>query len=114
MPTDFPEFETNRVFYDSRNFPRGFSRSGDFSLKEAELLTRYGALLSDLTQGRMAPANPAQERLLAVTQGQADAEHPLEKVWAKYLGKTSRPIVRYSCAMSSSDGDYYVDDTSDL
>lgn len=114
MKTDFPEFETNRAFYDSRNFPRGFSRSGDFSLREAELLTRYGALLNDLSQGRMTPANPAQERLLAVVQGQAEAEHTLEKLWLKYLGKTSRPTIRYSCAMSSSDGDFYADDTSDL
>lgn len=112
--TNFPEFETNRVFYDSRHFPRGFSRSGDFSLKEAELLTRYGALLNDLTQGRMAPGNPAQVRLVAVAQGQAGAESALEKVWEKYLGKTSRPTIRYSCAMSSSEGDTYVDDSSDL
>lgn len=114
MPTDFPEFEINRTFYDSRNFPRGFSRSGDFSLKEAELLTRYGALLNDLTLGKRTPANPAQEHLLAVAQGQADAEHVLEKLWTKYLAKTSRPTVRYSCAMSSADGDFYADDTSDL
>lgn len=112
--TDFPEFETNRVFYDSRRFPRGFSRSGDFSLKEAELLTRYGALLNDLTQGRMAPANPAQARLVEVTQGQTTAESALEKVWDKYLSKTSRPTIRYSCAMSSSEGETYVDDSSDL
>lgn len=113
MQSNFPEFETNRAFFDNRYFPRGFSRSGDFSLKEADLLTRYGALLNDLAQGRMAPATDAQARFLEVVQGQAEATHVLEKLWIKYLGKTTRPAIRYSCA-TSSDSDYYVEDTSDL
>lgn len=114
MKTDFPEFETHRVFYDNRNYPRGFNRSGEFSLREAGLLSRYGALLSDLTQGKMQPANDAQARFVEVLGGKVEAEHDLEKLWLKYQSKTLRPTVRYSCAISASEGDAYVDDSSDL
>lgn len=110
MQAEFAEFTCNRAFYDNKHYPRGFSRSGDFSLKEAQVLTRYGSLLNSLMEGKVAPANEYQSHFVQVTRGEAAPEHPLEKLWLKYLDKVSRPIVRYSCSMAASEGDYTSDE----
>ncbi|MFE8072676.1 DUF413 domain-containing protein [Marinobacteraceae bacterium S3BR75-40.1] len=114
MHSQYSEFETNRAFFDDRRFPRGFARSGEFTLKEAELLTKHGALLKDLTEGRLAPSNAAQKHFLSVVEGAAEAEHPLEKVWLKYLGLTTRRVIRFSCSTPASEGDYSHDSLSDF
>jgi len=111
---EYPEFASNRVFYDNINFPRGFNRSGDFTLKEAELLARHGAMLNDLGHGRLTPTNPAQAHLLEVVQGYAEPETELERVWLKYLMRTRKPVLRYTCATGTLENDHWVEDSSDL
>ena len=110
MQAEFAEFECNRAFYDNKHYPRGFSRSGDFTLKEAQVLTRHGVLLNQLMEGKAQPANDAQTHFTQVVRGEATAEHPLEKLWLKYLDKVRHPIIRYSCSMAASDGDYVSDE----
>jgi len=110
MQPEFAEFTCSRAFYDNKHYPHGFSRSGDFTLKEAQGLTRYGVLLNNLMEGRLVPANEHQSHFIQVMRGEAEAEHPLEKLWLKYLDKVRRPIVRYSCSTASSDGGDFVSD----
>ena len=38
-------FVSQRQFYDDQNFPRGFSRSGNFTLLEASILEQHGIVL---------------------------------------------------------------------
>jgi len=38
-------FVSQRQFYDDQNFPRGFSRSGNFTLLEASILEQHGVVL---------------------------------------------------------------------
>lgn len=107
MQAEFSDFSCKRAFFDTKHYPRGFNRSGDFSMKEAQLLSNHGVLLNELTLGKVAPSNPAQERLLKVLQGELPADNLLEKVWVKYLEKTTRPSIRYSCSAPASEGGDY-------
>jgi hypothetical protein len=44
-------------FFDNKKFPRGFGKSGDFTLVEADLLTTYGETLNSLQHGELEPEN---------------------------------------------------------
>lgn len=108
------DFETNRLFYNDRRFPRGFARSGEFTLKEADLLTKHGALLNDLSEGRLEPANAAQARFVAVVRGELEPESALEKVWTKYLGLTTKRVIRFSCSTPAAEADYAAEGVAEF
>lgn len=101
-------------FQDFRNYPYGFSRSGDFSLKESQTLEQYGRLAAALADDLIAPETEQETRLQAVIRGELEAESPLEKVWMKYQKRINRPHVRALSAKSTSDDsdddDVIVDD----
>ncbi|VDR30598.1 Uncharacterized protein conserved in bacteria [Raoultella terrigena] len=40
-------FMTTNRFFDNKNYPRGFSRHGDFTIKEAQLLEQHGYALTN-------------------------------------------------------------------
>ncbi|AIN20075.1 hypothetical protein DJ57_3543 [Yersinia rochesterensis] len=42
-------FITTNRFFDNKHYPRGFSRHGDFTIKEAQLLERHGYAFNELT-----------------------------------------------------------------
>lgn len=80
-------FEASSPFYDDKNFPRGFSKSGEFTILESELLQKYGRTLLCIAEGERTPSSPEEERFLKVCRSSAKAISPLEKVWIKYLEK---------------------------
>ena len=47
-------FDTAKKFFDDRNFPRGFTRSGDFTRSQASILETLGMALKDLHEGHRA------------------------------------------------------------
>lgn len=105
-------FERSRLFFDDANFPHGFNKSGDFTIKESQLLSSYGSLLQDLHVGKCSANNQIQERFVEVCQGLAAPESPMEKVWMKYLDKSNRksmiPRMRFSANDALVVG--YIDD----
>jgi uncharacterized protein YifE (UPF0438 family) len=81
---------TNR-FFDPKNYPRGFSRHGDLTIKEADLLERYGNAFKELDEGKRNPVNEEEVKFVAVCRGECEAETELEKVWLKYLKHINKP-----------------------
>lgn len=77
-------FVANRRFFDDRNFPRGFTRSGRFTLAEGNLLEKHGLAMQELEQGVRQPANDEEQRFLLVCRGEAEANTVYEKTWLKY------------------------------
>ncbi|MCT8125664.1 MAG: DUF413 domain-containing protein [Alishewanella aestuarii] len=77
-------FVANRRFFDDRNFPRGFTRSGRFTLAEGNLLEKHGLAMQELEQGVRQPANDEEQRFLLVCRGEAEASTVYEKTWLKY------------------------------
>ena len=51
-------------FYDDVHFPHGFSKSGDFTIADAELLSCIGQRLLMLEQGTAIPENKVEEQFI--------------------------------------------------
>ncbi|MCC5854265.1 MAG: DUF413 domain-containing protein [Idiomarina sp.] len=98
-----------KPFNDFRNYPYGFSRSGDFSIRESDVLLHYGCLITALVNGELAPETDEDKALLAVATGAKEAETVVEKAWVKYLGRINRPKVGSMYGRSKvveDDGDF--------
>ena len=48
-------FSVTRRFFDDKNYPRGFSRHGDYTIKESQVLEQYGQAFKALDLGERKP-----------------------------------------------------------
>lgn len=112
MNLEVEGFQPSRLFFDDDNFPHGFNKCGDFTVRESDLLVKFGSIMRDLHTGKCQPDNPAQARFIDICQGKNTAESPLEKVWLKYLDLIKRksmvPKSRFAANDSLATG--YIDD----
>tara|TARA_Y100001956_G_C4128762_1_gene192099 strand:- start:7598 stop:7954 length:357 start_codon:yes stop_codon:yes gene_type:complete len=72
-------------FYDNTKFPRGFAKSGDFTLAEEEILTLYGDTMLGLESGEIVPDNSEEKHFVKVLENPGKAKTKLERVWLKYI-----------------------------
>ncbi|MEX1221191.1 hypothetical protein SAMN06297229_2025 [Pseudidiomarina planktonica] len=93
MATVNRELVMRKSFNDFKNYPYGFARSGDFSIRESDLLAKHGSLISALMSGELEPQNNEEQSLLQVARGEKAAESPIEKTWSKYQSRINRPKV---------------------
>ncbi|WP_029685936.1 DUF413 domain-containing protein [Tatumella saanichensis] len=84
-------FTTTNRFFDNKNYPRGFSRHGDFTIKEAQLLERHGVAFNDLDLARREPVTEEETRFVDVCRGLRAPETEAERVWSKYMSRIKRP-----------------------
>jgi uncharacterized protein YifE (UPF0438 family) len=106
-----------RVFSDTKNYPYGFSRSGDFSISESKALSQYGCLIAALADGKIGPANAEEQGFVAAIHGQKAPETAAEKAWVKYQKRINRPkmgSVYGSHRTSLSDDEDTLVEDSDL
>mgnify|MGYP000497870781 FL=1 len=75
-------------FYDNSKFPRGFAKSGDFTLAEKELLTLYGDTMKALESKELSPENSEEKQFIKALKSPQKAKSKLEKVWLKYIQLT--------------------------
>ncbi len=54
-------FTTTNRYFDNKHYPRGFSRHGDFTIKEAQLLERHGHAFNDLDLGKREPVTEEEK-----------------------------------------------------
>ena len=80
-----------RMFSDPKNYPYGFSRSGDFSISESKALSQYGCLIAALVDGKVTPETEEDHRFLKSAYGKLEPESAAEKAWLKYQKRISRP-----------------------
>lgn len=78
-----------KEYFDDKHFPMGFRRSGDFTIKEAKLLTEYGLTLSQLSTGIISATSEHESHFIKVLSGESTPQSEVEKVWLKYLKVTS-------------------------
>jgi uncharacterized protein YifE (UPF0438 family) len=83
-------FVSSYTFYDDKNFPYGFSRSGIFSIAEAELLSQVGSRLFSLEQGIATAENQVEDNFVKVCQGEHEATTRVELLWQKYKKHTGK------------------------
>ncbi|RIY34434.1 hypothetical protein CKF54_00620 [Psittacicella hinzii] len=79
-------FVEEKKYYDDKNYPHGFNRSGDYTIKESQVLENYGTRLSLLATGEVQPANDVEQHFVDVITNPDDfAEISfIEKTWLKY------------------------------
>jgi uncharacterized protein YifE (UPF0438 family) len=75
-------------FYDDVNFPRGFKKSGDFTITEAELLTNIGKRLFMLEHELCKPENQVEEQFIKKCKFQLEGQTKIELLWLKYKNLT--------------------------
>lgn len=111
MATTDRETLLRKVYNDYRNYPYGFSRSGDFSIRESDALVKYGSLISALTAGEVEPTVEEDRNILAVIAGEKEAETLVEKAWVKYQQRINRPRVKSMYGRSKAVADSDFDDS---
>lgn len=84
-------FITTNRFFDNKHYPRGFSRHGDFTIKEAQLLERFGHAFNELDAGKRQATTEDEQLFVAVCRAEREPVTELEKVWFKYLVRTRHP-----------------------
>ncbi|MEZ8308993.1 DUF413 domain-containing protein [Vibrio splendidus] len=72
-------------FYDTIKFPRGFAKSGDFTLSEEEILTLFGDTMLALETGELTPTNAEERHFIKVLAHPHKAKSKLDRVWLKYI-----------------------------
>lgn len=82
-------FSVTRRFFDDKNYPRGFSRHGDYTIKESQVLEQYGQAFKELASGERAPKNQEEKAFVAFCKGERPAETFFEKTWHKYCSRIS-------------------------
>lgn len=93
-------FIASNTFYDDKNYPHGLSRSGVFSIAEAELLSKVGNRLFSLAQGVVSSENQVEENFVKVCQGEQEAATKVELLWKKYQSSIRKPAM---ISLASSD-----------
>ncbi|WKE65337.1 DUF413 domain-containing protein [Gallaecimonas kandeliae] len=111
-------FMSGKKFFDDLNFPRGFQRSGDFTITEANLLTDKGMGMHELASGQREPMTADEQRFISVCRGEQPASSNEEKVWLKYLNRiTQRRHIYTICDAPAKSGggdfDMSASDSSD-
>lgn len=77
-------FIQQELFYDDVHFPRGFRKSGDFSIAESELLTNVGSRLFSLEQGHRKPENQVEVQFVNMCSSKIEGQTKVEVLWQKY------------------------------
>jgi len=80
-----------RVFSDAKNYPYGFSRSGDFSISESKALSEYGCYIAALADGHIQPHDIDDNSILAAVHGHAEPQDTAQRAWLKYQKRINRP-----------------------
>ncbi|CCQ10180.1 FIG00951646: hypothetical protein [Pseudoalteromonas luteoviolacea B = ATCC 29581] len=93
MNNNLPElrnaFASAKQFYDDANFPRGFARSGNFTIVEADILANHGAVLKGLYSKTLEPQNSFHTQFVHVMENGLEPTNAFERTWIKYLKLTT-------------------------
>lgn len=105
-------FQSTRRFFDDKNYPRGFSRHGDYTIRESQLLEQFGQACQTLESGERKAATAEEKQFVSVMKGKSEATTELEKVWLKYRTLTSKSKRIYTLSGDVS-SDLSVSDDSE-
>lgn len=108
-----------RIYDDPKNYPYGFRRSGDFSIRESDALAQYGHLFNALYKGELQASDESDEQIIAVMQGLREPQTIAEKAWLKYQALLKRPklgslYVNINNSLNDDDVELEMVDDSDI
>lgn len=105
-----------RVFSDAKNYPYGFSRSGDFSISESRALAEYGCYISALVDGLIEAISEDDKNIMAAIRGDIPPQDTAQSAWIKYQKRINRPktdSINGTKKVASIDEDELVVSTED-
>ena len=105
-----------RVFSDAKNYPYGFSRSGDFSISESQALSAYGCYIAALIDGCIQAQNSDDYDIIAAAHGDIEPQDTAQRAWLKYQKRINRPktdSINGSKKAASQEDDTLVNDIDD-
>lgn len=105
-------FSVTRRFFDDKNYPRGFSRHGDYTIRESQTLEQFGQACLALETGERKAKTADEKQFVAVVKGEKAPETFLEKTWVKYRTLTSKTKRIYTLSGDVS-GDISSSDDSE-
>lgn len=103
-------FSVTRRFFDDKNYPRGFLRHGDYTIKESQILEQFGQAFKALDLGEREPATEEEKSFVAFCRGEHPAQTFFEKVWGKYCSNISTCKRVYT--LSGGVGSEAIDDST--
>ncbi|WP_086980908.1 DUF413 domain-containing protein [Vibrio aphrogenes] len=99
-------------FFDNKHFARGFSRSGEFTINEAQVLENYGKTMQGLFEGHLSPETEEEHNFIAAFQeGGEGVVSKYAQCWKKYLSKTQRKRTYTLCSTVKTGASSYDDDS---
>jgi uncharacterized protein YifE (UPF0438 family) len=78
-------FESEKPFNDFQHFARGIRRSGDFTIRESEILEKCGSAMMDLYNGVREPADEAEKVFVEQIKSDEVITDQKTKIFKKYL-----------------------------
>jgi uncharacterized protein YifE (UPF0438 family) len=105
-----------KPFYDPIKFPRGFAKSGNFTLAEEQLLMRYGKTMQQLANKEISPENEEEEQFIASLNAPEMMSSKLEKVWFKYtqLTHTRKRFHTLNGKRKAEDSEEYIEGSATI
>lgn len=98
-------FVTTARFYDDKNYPRGFSRHGDYTINESNILENHGQAFIELELGKREATTQDEKDFLAVCHSEKEAVTPFEKAWQKYRARITNVKRVYTLSGLDNSGD---------
>lgn len=80
----------SKRYYDKKKYPYGFSRSGDFTKQEADILETKGSYFKALEEGVVTDLSEEDIRIIKVFRGELEAQNLEERTWLKYSSSNKR------------------------
>jgi uncharacterized protein len=93
------------AFTDYKHYPHGFRRSGDYSIKEADRIERFGHLFQQLQSGEKKPSGAEEKEFLKQLTGKSPVTAPEVMAWNKYQKKISESKQYFPLCSTLLDGD---------
>lgn len=96
-------FESEKLFNDFQHFARGIRRSGEFSIKESQMLEQCGTVMMELHLGQRKPADKVEKEFLEQLHSDDVITNVYAKVFKKYLKVIQPRRLHRLCTVGDED-----------
>ncbi|MDO5351740.1 MAG: DUF413 domain-containing protein [Succinatimonas sp.] len=96
-------FESEKPFNDFQHFARGIRRSGDFTIKESEILEKCGSAMMDLYNGVREPADEAEKVFVEQIKSEEVITDQKTKIFKKYLNVIKPRHLHRLCSVGNDE-----------
>ncbi|WP_439136393.1 DUF413 domain-containing protein [Pseudomaricurvus sp.] len=106
MTTQSQDFDQKgRKFWGTDHFPYGFSRSGEFTREQVQFLEDHGYAYQALALGEREPQTSVEKDFVEFCRGERDPQNKHEKVWDRFMKKSTQREMFVTLGASSNDDD---------